>query len=41
MWVSVAMVHVKTSFLFLDGSDNADINNMCCSGVYSLFVRFL
>ena len=41
IWVSIVTVNGKTSFFVLDGSDNADIVNICCNGVYSLFVMFL
>ena len=41
IWVGIVTVNVKTSFFVLDGSDNADIVNICCNGVYSLFVMFL
>ena len=40
IWVSIAMVNVRTSFLVLGGSDNADIVNICCNDVYSFLVRF-
>ena len=41
IWVSIVMVNVRTSFLVLGSSDNADIINICCNGVYSFLVRFL
>ena len=41
IWVSIVTVNVKISFLVLDGNDNAGIVNICCKGVYSLFVKLL
>ena len=40
IWVIIVTVNVKTSFLVLKGSNNADIVNICCNGVYSLYVPF-
>ena len=34
VWVSIVMVNVRTNFLVLVGSDNGDIVNICCNGVY-------
>ena len=41
IWVSILMVNVRTNFLVLVGSDNSDIVNICCNGVYYFFVRLL
>ena len=41
IWESIVIVNVSISFLVLGGSDNAEIVNMCCNGVYSFCIRFL
>ena len=41
IWVGIAMVKVNIIFLVLDGSDNADVVNMCCNDVYYFLVTSL